>query len=194
MSGEIAVSSWPREPILYVLGSYELSHLRLQSSAQDIDVPLFVTGVGYACLMVPMVTLALESMERAVLADAAGLNAFVRQIGASLGLGIFATLLSNYTKQAYASLAADVTPLRAEAKAQLAASTTFFADRGMDPAAAQHTALQTLAGRVSVEANVLAFEKAFLLQALTFVVVLPLAFFLRAPGRHAGMKVHVDVE
>jgi DHA2 family multidrug resistance protein len=180
--------------ILYVLGSYQLSHLTLQSSAQDIDVPLFVTGVGYACLMVPLVTLALESMERAVLADAAGLNAFVRQIGASLGLAIFATLLSNYRKQAYASLAADVTPLRAEVMTQLGASTAFFADRGMDPAAAQHAAIQTLWGRVSLQANVLAFEKVFLLQALAFVVVLPLAFFLRAPRRDAGMKVHVDVE
>ncbi len=157
-------------------------------------MPLFVTGVGYACLMVPLVTLALESMERAVLADAAGLNSFVRQIGASLGLAIFATLLSNYRKQAYASLAADVTPVRAEAMAQLAASTTFFADRGMNPVAAQHIMLQTLAARVSLQANVLAFEKVFLLQAAVFVVVLPLAFFLRAPRRDAGMKVHVDIE
>jgi MFS transporter, DHA2 family, multidrug resistance protein len=180
--------------VLYVLGSYELSHLTLQSSAKDIDVPLFITGVGYACLMVPLVTLALESMERTVLADAAGLNSFARQIGASLGLAIFVTLLSNYRKQAYASLAADVTPLRPEVMQQLTASTTFFAGHGMDPVAARQAAIETLSGRVALQANVLAFEKVFLLQAVAFVVVLPLVFLLRAPRHDAGKKVMVDVE
>jgi len=180
--------------VLYVLGSNELSHLTLQSSAKDIDVPLFVTGVGYACLMVPLVTLALESMERTVLADAAGLNSFARQIGASLGLAIFATLLSNYRKQAYASVGVHVSPQRPEVMEQLRASTTFFADHGMDPVAARHAAIETLSGRVALQANVLAFEKVFLLQAVAFVVVLPLAFLLRSSRHDAGKEVMVDVE
>ena len=166
---------------LYVLGSYEQSHLTLQRSAHDIVVPLFLTGVGYAGLMVPLVTLALESMERTVLADAAGLNSFVRQIGASAGLAVFATLLSSYRKEAYASLAAHVTPLRPEVVQQLATSTRSFVDRGMAPAAAQHAAVMVISNRASLQANVLAFEKVFLLQAVAFVAVLPLAFFLRAP-------------
>jgi len=179
---------------LYVLGSYELSHLTLQSSAHDIFVPLFLTGVGYAGLMVPLVTLALEAMDRTVLADAAGLNSFARQIGASTGLAIFATLLSNYRKQAYASLAAHVTPFRPEVMEQLAASAMSFAQRGMDAEAARRAAIQTLAARVSLQASVLAYEKVFLLQAAAFVVVLPLGFFLRAPRHGAAQKVAVDVE
>jgi DHA2 family multidrug resistance protein len=144
--------------------------------------------------MVPLVTLALESIERTALADAAGLNSFVRQIGASAGLAVFATLLSRYHKEAYASLAAHVTPMRPEVMQQLATSIQSFTNRGMDPAAARHAAIQTLASRVSLQANVLAFEKVFLLQAAAFVVVLPLVFFLRAPRHVAGEKVAVDVE
>jgi DHA2 family multidrug resistance protein len=179
---------------LYVLGSYELSHLTLQSSAHDIFVPLFLTGVGYAGLMVPLVTLALEAMDRTVLADAAGLNSFARQIGASTGLAVFATLLSNYRKQAYASLATHVTPFRPEVMEQLIASARSFAQHGMDAEAARHAAIQALAARVSLQASVLAYEKVFLLQAVAFVVVLPLGFFLRAPRHGAGEKAMVDVE
>jgi hypothetical protein len=59
---------------------------------------------------------------------------------------------------------------------------------------ARQAAIQTLANRVSLQAGVLAFEKVFLLQALPFVVVLPLVFLLRAPRRHDAKKVMVDVE
>jgi DHA2 family multidrug resistance protein len=77
---------------------------------------------------------------------------------------------------------------------QLTAFVRSFAQHGMDAEAARHAAIQTFAARVSLQASVLAYEKVFLLQAVAFVVVLPLAFFLRAPRHGAGKKVVVDVE
>ncbi len=98
--------------VLFVLGSYELSHITLQSGSKDIIIPLFITGFGFACLFIPLTTAALTFVSRANLADAAGLNSFVRQIGGSFGLTIFATVLSNYTKRATASVGWHVTDLR----------------------------------------------------------------------------------
>ena len=85
---------------------------RCSSSSTDIVVPLLITGVGFACLFIPLTTAALTFIPRAQLADAAGLNSFVRQIGGSFGLTIFATLLSNYAKRATASVSWHVTNLR----------------------------------------------------------------------------------
>jgi hypothetical protein len=67
-------------------------------------------------------------------------------------------------------------------------------DAHVEMAAARHAAIQTLAARVSLQASVLGYEKVFLLQAVAFVVVLPLGFFLRAPRHGAGQEAVVDVE
>jgi DHA2 family multidrug resistance protein len=180
--------------LLFVVGSYQLSHLTLQSSSADIVVPLVVTGFGFACLIVPLTTVALQSMERAVLADAAGLNSFVRQIGGSFGLTIFATLLTSFGKQAYSSISANVTLYRPEVVEQLRTAGGYLMSRGMDPVAANQAAIQAMAGRVLRQADVLGFEKVFVLQALVFVFVLPLVVLLRADGGRIEEHVEMSLE
>ena len=96
---------------LFVVGSYLLSHITLETSTTGIVFPLIVTGFGFACLFIPLTTAALTFVPRPQLADAAGLNSFVRQIGGSFGLTIFATTLSNYAKRATASVSWHVTDL-----------------------------------------------------------------------------------
>ena len=100
--------------VLFVIGSYELSHITAQSGSTEIVIPLIVTGFGFACLFIPLTTAALTFVSRAQLADGAGLNSFIRQIGGSFGLTIFATLLSNYSRRATASVGWHVSGLRPE--------------------------------------------------------------------------------
>jgi DHA2 family multidrug resistance protein len=163
--------------VFFVAGSYLLSHVTLESSSGDIVIPLVVTGFGFACLFIPLTTVALSHTPRAQLADAAGLSSFVRQIGGSVGLTIFATLLGDYSKAANVSVGAHVTTLRPE---------MLFSGTEL--------ALRMLAGRVARQGAVLAYEKIFLLQAVTFVVVLPLLFFLRAPKNAPAQHVEMPLE
>jgi DHA2 family multidrug resistance protein len=180
--------------LFLILGSYELSEITLQSSTHDIVIPMMVTGFGFACLFIPLTTAALSATKRADLADAAGLNSFVRQIGGSIGLTVFASRLTDYTKAASTSIGAHVTPLRPEVMQQLAGASHLFESRGLDPGSSQHIAIATMAGRVARQAAVLAFEKAFLLQVIAFVLVLPLLFFLRVERSQAPAHVELPTE
>jgi DHA2 family multidrug resistance protein len=177
--------------VLFVLGSYELSHITLQSGSTDIIIPLIVTGFGFACLFIPLTTAALTFVSRAELADGAGLNSFIRQIGGSFGLTIFATLLSNYSKRATASVSWNVTNLRPDVMRRLAQMAAGFQGRGMGALDAKQTALRAMAGSVARQGSVLGFEKTFLVQGLAFVAVLPLLFFLRV-GK-ASKAEHIDL-
>jgi DHA2 family multidrug resistance protein len=177
--------------VFFALGSYQLSHITLMSSSTDIVIPLLVTGVGFACLFIPLTTAALTFIPRPQLADAAGLNSFVRQIGGSFGLTVFATMLSNYGKRATASVGWHVTSLRPEVVARADAMAANFQAHGMGAVDAKQTALRALAGAVARQGTVLAFEKTFLLQGIIFLAVLPLLFFLRV-GR--GPKAeHIEM-
>ena len=177
--------------LLFVLGSYELSHITLASGSIDIIIPLVITGFGFACLFIPLTTAALTFVPRAELADAAGLSSFVRQIGGSFGLTIFATVLSNYSKRATASVSWNVTNLRPDVVARLAQMAAGLEARGMGALDAKQAALRAMAGSVARQGAVLGFEKTFLVQGLAFMAVLPLLFFLRV-GKDSKAE-HVDL-
>jgi DHA2 family multidrug resistance protein len=177
---------------LFALGSYQLSHITLVSSTTDIVIPMVVTGFGFACLFIPLTTAALSTIARADVADAAGLSSFVRQIGGSIGLTLFATRLTDYAKESTSSIGAHVTALRPEVTQQLAGAQQLFMSQGMDAASAQHAALASMSGRVARQATVLAFDKVFLLQGICFVIVLPLLFFLRVE-RRSTKPVHDEM-
>ena len=169
--------------VLFAIGSFQLSHVSLDSASRDLLVPMLVTGVGFSCLFVPLTTAALSRIPRPQLADAAGLNSFVRQMGGSIGLTIFVTLLSRFGVHARAGLAASISMLRPEVAARLAATKAAIMARGIDAASAQLLAVKALGGQAARQAMVLAFEKAFLLQGIAFLAVLPILFFLRVDRR-----------
>jgi DHA2 family multidrug resistance protein len=165
--------------INFAVGSLELSHLTLASGERDIIRPMLVTGVGFSCLFVPLTTTALSNIPRHKLTDAAGLNSFVRQFSGSLGLAVFTTLLTRYATAAKASIGAHVCVVCPEALQRLAQFQSALAGRGMSGGVAGTAALGLMQGSVAKQAMMLAFEKTFLLQGITFLAVLPLLYFLR---------------
>ncbi|MDB4945431.1 MAG: drug resistance transporter, EmrB/QacA subfamily [Labilithrix sp.] len=177
--------------LLFVIGSYGLSHITLESSTTDIILPMVITGFGFACLFIPLTTASLSTIGRADVADAAGLNSFVRQIGGSIGLTIFATKLSDYTKVGVASIGAHVTALRPEVTQQMVGTQHLLESHGMDVGASQQASLAAMSGRVMQQASVLAFDKVFLLQGIAFIAVLPLLLFLRV--KRTAEPVHVEM-
>ncbi|HWZ88374.1 MAG TPA: DHA2 family efflux MFS transporter permease subunit [Polyangiaceae bacterium] len=177
--------------VLFVVGSYQLSHITLQSGSPDIILPLIVTGFGFACLFIPLTTAALTFVSRTELGDAAGLNSFIRQIGGSFGLTIFATLLSTFSKRATASVSWNVTDLRPDVVLRLEQLVRGLQAQGFGPVEAKQTALRALAGSVARQGSVLGFEKTFLVQGVAFVAVLPLLFFLRVGT--AKKAEHIDL-
>jgi len=175
--------------VLFSVSAYMMSHYTLDTSQADIMAVLVLQGVAFACLFIPLTTVALASIPRHKLADATGLNSLLRQIGGSLGLAGFAALMPRFTAQAEVSIGAHVSLMRPEVAARMNAMMAAFQARGMSPEAAKHTAEASLAGLVARQATVLMFEKLFLLSGLAFLAVLPLLYFLRSPDHDEPEKV-----
>ncbi|HTR51422.1 MAG TPA: DHA2 family efflux MFS transporter permease subunit [Kofleriaceae bacterium] len=177
--------------LLFAIGSYQLSHITLDTSSTDMIVPLVITGGAFACLFVPLTTAALSKVERHLMADAAGLNSFIRQVGGSIGLTIFATMFTNYALEANSALSAHLTVLRPEVVGHLSRMVHMMVSHGANPAAAQAFAMRITGGRMFAQATVLSFDRVFLLQGILFFGVLPLLFLIRVP-RHAA-PAHVEM-
>jgi DHA2 family multidrug resistance protein len=180
--------------VMFTLGSWGLSTVTYDTSFKQMVMPLLVTGVGFSCLFVPLTTVALAKIPRMSMTDATGLNSLVRQIGGSLGIALFANVLTKYTVEAHAAVRESVTLLRPEVAARVVQMKAAFMAHGMDATAAMQATVGTLAGKVGREATVLSFEKAFLVQGVSFLVVLPLLFFLKVDRKKKAPKVDMHME
>jgi DHA2 family multidrug resistance protein len=138
-------------------------------------------GFGFASLFVPLTTVALAGIPRYRLTDATGLNSLLRQIGGSLGLAAFATLLPRFVGQARTGLAAHAAASSPELAARLGALQSGLTARGLDATAAHAGALRILDGMLAQQSSVLAFERMFLFAGIAFLFVIPLALLLRKP-------------
>ena len=168
--------------VLFAIGSWQLSNITLDTGSRDMVIPLIITGAAFACLFVPLTTAALSKVERHLMADAAGLNSFVRQVGGSIGLTIFATMFTNYAIEAHGALSAHLTVLRPEVVGAIM------------HAANPRMAFGYLALHSYQQATVLSFDRVFLLQGILFFLVIPLLFFLRVPRHDAPVHIELPAE
>ncbi len=179
--------------LIYGFTAWQMSHYTLETNAAGVVSALILQGVAFSFLFVPLTTVAISTIERHRLADATGLNSLLRQIGGSIGLALFATLIERYNVRASAGIATHLTAARPEVTSWLTKVTYAFMSRGMDPATASAAAKRALQYSVMRQASVLTFEKLFLLAGILFLLVLPLLFFLKKPDA-PGPKVDVHVE
>jgi len=183
--------------VLVAWGAWDCSHITLQSTSAGIVQAILVQGVGFAFLFVPLTTTALSHVPRTRLTDATGLNSLLRQVGGSIGLAVFATLLSSYQVHARHALIAHVTPGDPGVLQRLGQLGAGLAARGgLDPTTARSAALAALDAQVLRQAAVLSFEKTFLVSAILFLCVLPLLLFLKVNPATRGVRSrpHVELE
>ena len=190
---------------MFSISAWQMSHYTLDTSPAGIVGSLLIQGIGFSCLWVPLATVALPSIPRHKLADATGSNSLVRQIGGSVGLAIFATVLSRSQVRAQWAVAAHVSMLRPEAAARVdaLARAMHSGAGGIDPTRSGEAVARVVGGIVREQSMVLAFEHVFMIAGIAFLFVLPLLFFLKTPedepaaapatgGAHKP-EVHIDL-
>jgi DHA2 family multidrug resistance protein len=180
--------------LLFAITAYQMSHYTLATSPTGIYGVLILQGVAFSCLWVPLTTVALSSIARTKIADATGLNSLFRQVGGSIGLAAFATLINRFATQARTGIGAHLVAGRPEVMQRFGAVQRALQSHGLDPSSAAEAARRALGGVVMQQSMVLTFEKLFLLAGICFLLVLPLLLFLKSPIHDAGPKVDVHVE
>ncbi|HVT02195.1 MAG TPA: DHA2 family efflux MFS transporter permease subunit [Thermoanaerobaculia bacterium] len=179
--------------VLFAYTAWLMGHYTLQSSTRDIIMVLIIQGVAFSCLFIPLTTMALSSIPRHRLSDATGLNALLRQTGGSVGLAVFATLLTRFAVTARGSMLGSVSTANPAATERMAMLQRMVARRGADVMAAKTTAATMMDFQLRRQAMMLSFEKLFYLSGILFLCVLPLVFLLRMPKGTEKIEVHVEM-
>ncbi len=180
--------------VFVAAGAFDVSQVTLQTTARGIVDAILIQGIGFSLLFVPLTTAALSEIPRTKLADATGLNSLLRQVGASIGLAVFATLLSRHAAGAKSALAAHLTLERPEVQARLSALVAGFQAKGFGAVEAREAALRALDGTLTRQAMVLSFQHVLALTGILFLSVLPLLYFLKVKKHRAAQRPHAEME
>ncbi|MBI4635355.1 MAG: DHA2 family efflux MFS transporter permease subunit [Candidatus Rokubacteria bacterium] len=136
--------------------------------------PRFVQGFGTGFVFVPLATMALATVPKEKLPNATACFNVVRNLGASVGIAVVATLLARRSQFHQATLSEHMNAWDPELTAWLGDLTRRFAAEGADPHTAARQAMATLYRATVEQAHVLAYADDFWL--LTVVSVVMLAF------------------
>jgi len=160
---------------LLVIGAsmYQMSGWSLMVDARQIITVGIIQGFGMGLVFGPMTALAFSSLPTHIRTEASGFYALMRNMGASIGISIVVSQLTELTQTNHARLGEFMTPFRH--------MPTFH---GMSDAAA----MQMLNLSITQQAGMLAYVNVFRLLAIVSVAFAPVLFFIRAskaPSRAA---------
>jgi DHA2 family multidrug resistance protein len=181
---------------MFGIGMWQLSHITAQTGSGDLFWPLIWRGLGLGLIFVPLTNLTLLQIEMADLSQATGLNNFFRQLGGSFSIAALAALLSRFVTQEHAILASGVSAYAQIPQERLSMLTRGMMAQGMDPQSATAAALRAIDGQILLQANVLAFQKVYLISGLLLIAALPLLLLFRhgkpTPGGRGPSAVHAE--
>ncbi|NJD18109.1 MAG: multidrug efflux MFS transporter, partial [Gemmatimonadetes bacterium] len=163
----------------FSIGMWQLSKLTALTGTTDLYWPLIWRGLGLGMMFVPLTNLTLLEIQPRDLAQATGLFNFFRQMGGSLSIAAMASLLTRFVTQEHAILGGQLSAYSPVAQSRLATITQGLMAKGMDAGTARAAALRALDGQVLLQANVLAFEKIYLISGLILLVALPLLLLFK---------------
>ncbi|MSR19687.1 MAG: DHA2 family efflux MFS transporter permease subunit [Gemmatimonadetes bacterium] len=165
--------------VLFGAGMWQLSTITSLTGADDFFWPLIWRGLGLGLIFVPLNNLTLMQIETADLSQATGLNNFFRQLGGSFSIAGMASLLTRFVGEERGILASQLSAYSPVVRERMAMLTQGMMSRGMDPQSATLAAMRAIDGQILVQANVLAFEKIYLMSGMLLLVSLPLLLLFK---------------
>lgn len=176
--------------LLAAASAFLMAGFTMNTGELQILVPQLIQGVGFALMFVSLSTAALAEIDRPRIQNATGLFNLIRQLGGSIGTTAMITLVDIRTTTASANLVRYASSYNPIFVSWWNSFTAAFTARGSVPTVAHQQALATLYRLIEQQATVVAFDYAFAVLGIAFLVCLPLIALLRQP-RSTGRPVSI---
>ena len=160
-----------------------LSRLNVYAGYWDVFWPQCIQGFGMALLFVPLTTVSMDPIPREKMGNATRLFNLMRNLGGSVGIAITGTMLARQQQTNTALLGSNVTAYSPAAQQMFNGIKGAMMAAGADAATATQRAQAMLFGLVQRHASMVAFVSIFQLLGIAFLVLVPLVFLMRRPGR-----------
>ncbi len=177
---------------IFIYANWDLSHLSSLSSGANTIPGQIERGLGIGFLFIPVTVTAYATLKGAAIAQGTALWNLSLQLGGSFGIAVLNTYVVNMTQFHRANLVTNLySGSHALADRQAGLTQTLTAG-GYGLAQAKSGAMSLIDQAVQAQAQTLAYNNAFLLIGVVFILVFPALFLLQKPkggGPPAGAAV-----
>ncbi len=163
------------------VGVLWFSFLNLNAGPWNFLWPQIFMGAGLAFVFVPYSTISVDPIPNEEMGYATSITGFTRNIGASVGISVSATLLSRRDQIHQNRLVAHVNPTNPNYRSVVSALQSEFVRQGYSFSTAGHQALSEIYRIVIHQASILSYLDSFRILSVLFVVVAPLVWIMRKP-------------
>jgi len=167
--------------VLNVVSFYQFSCLSIAIGYWDLFFPQVLQGLGFGLIFVALSTAALAHIEKRYMTAASGLYNVTRQVFASIGIALSATLLTRGESWHRIVLMKHINVFTDKASEIIQLLSSYFYSRGMDDVGAHNAGLKVLEGMVAKQASMLSFNQVYLIMAVVFLLSIPLIFLVKNP-------------
>ncbi len=184
VAGYLIGRRWDMRAMLFggllvsAVGVYSFSLLNLNAGPWSFFWPQMLMGAGLAFTFVPLSTITVDPIPPEEMGYATSITSLMRNIGASIGISVVATVLQRSRQSHQDILAAQLPPNNPEMQSFLGRMGNDFLQRGTSAVLSGQEALQLLYRMVLKQAAVLSYLDGFRLLAVIFAVVSPLVWLM----------------
>ena len=164
---------------LNVVSFYGLSRLALEAGYWDLFFPQALQGLGFGLIFVALSTAALSTIEKKHMTAASGLYNVTRQVFASIGIALSATLLTRGEMLNRAVLMEHFNLFSDKSSDMIRSLSSYFYSRGADATGAYEKALKLMEGSIERQAGMLSYNNVYFIMSVVFLVSIPLIFLLK---------------
>jgi DHA2 family multidrug resistance protein len=147
-----------------------MTYYSLDVSTPWIIGPALLQGLGLGLIFVPLSTIAYATLDRARMAEAAGIYSLVRTIGAAAGISVVTTIMSRQAQVMWNELGGHVTRYNH-------ALIEYLRPLGLSPT--DPHAMAVVAAQIGRQAEMAAMLDVFKVTTWSFLAMLPLVFLLK---------------
>jgi DHA2 family multidrug resistance protein len=138
---------------------------------------------GLAFIFLPSNTLAYVGIPREQNNQVSGMNAFVRNIGGSIGIALLTTMLTRVSQQNQSTLVRHTVAGNRSFESLVNGISQALQNAGVEASVATQQAYARVMGMVQIQATTLAYVKVIMLMALVVACLVPLPMIMRRPPR-----------
>lgn len=195
VAGALTKSGFPTQVlaasgILFFYVSFHLlAGVTISTGAEYFFLPMVFLGIGRALLFVPLTTLALQDLTEKETGQGTGLNNMMRQLGGTMGIAIFTTVLNIMTIRYRNILITHINPYNPAFTHKQGMLSHSFIMKGYTAVQANHLSMMIINHEIYQQVQLLAYNNIYRLTGIAMLFCIPL-FLLQKFSKKPVLSVN----
>ncbi len=176
--------------VLFAVSCFMNAYMTVDYAKDQFIWANVVRALGQPFTIVPITGLAVATLARKDAGDGSAIFNMFRNLGGSVGIAILSTVVTRREQFHDERIGESVTAFSLAAQGRLQAVQASFEARGFDPTTAMRQAYGVVKRTMRREANIMAFNDAFLIVGVSLLLGAIIVWFCKKPSPGAAAAAH----